>query len=55
MKPIKRVEEEAGMGTGIIGDGSAEGGVLGDGDNTIPSKVGKVQKRKTVDDETDED
>jgi hypothetical protein len=53
MKPIKRVEEEAGMGTGIIGDGSAEGGVLGDGDNTIPSRVGKTQKRKELEDEDD--
>ena len=49
------VSEEGGMGTGITGTGDVADGVLGDGDNRVPKKVGKKPaKRTTIDDEDEE-
>jgi len=48
------VVEEVGMGVADAGVDGGVDGVLGDGDNTIPSKVGKVVKRKSIEDDEDE-
>jgi len=55
MKSFKEIYEEAAMSVSQLGAGDLEDGVLGPNDYRMPKKIGKLQKRKSLDDEEELD
>jgi len=54
MKSFKEIYEEVAMSVSQLGIGDLEDGVLGPDDSRIPKKIGKLQKRKSLEDDEEE-